>query len=197
MSSMAVPWPGSSGSSTAKPARANASASPRIDWGLPVKPCSTRAPCGPPGAENGSAPGRIGCSGIGILRREGLGPPVLGRLCRSGILVDAVDRAHRHALTAARTQLRDDDHIDAVVEDGAELVGAMAYARIAVDALRHLDAQGRQLPLRVALAGLNPLLACRCRHRTDGTGRHRAASVPDVPRRRTRRRRPWPTSTRS
>ena len=58
MSSTLVPWPGSSGSSVVKPAAAKASASGRIDCGEPVKPCRTRAPFGPPAAENGSAPGR-------------------------------------------------------------------------------------------------------------------------------------------
>jgi hypothetical protein len=56
MSSSVVPWPGSRGSSTVNPAAASASARPRIDWGLPVKPCSTSAPIDPPAAEKGSAP---------------------------------------------------------------------------------------------------------------------------------------------
>ena len=38
MSSTAVPWPGSSGSSTVNPAAASASASGRMDWGFPVNP---------------------------------------------------------------------------------------------------------------------------------------------------------------
>src|SRR5581483_5092548 len=168
MSSMCVPWPGSRGSSTANPAAAKASARPRIDWGHPVKPCTTRAPLGPPGAENGSAPDRTGCcSGIGILRREGLGPPVLGRGRRLRVLVDAVDRTHGHAFAAARAELGDDDHVDPVVENGAELVGAVADAGVAVDALRHLDAQGGQLPLRVALPELDSLLARRRGHRNE------------------------------
>ena len=55
MSSTTVPWPGSSGISTWKPASASASATPRIDPGLPVKPCSDDArravpsPCVRPG----------------------------------------------------------------------------------------------------------------------------------------------------
>src|SRR4051812_15853683 len=168
MSSMAVPWPGSSGSSTAKPARANASASPRIDWGLPVKPCSTRAPCGPPGAENGSAPGRIGASGIGVLRGQRLRPPVVGRRGGLGVLVDAVDGTHGYALAAARAQLGDDDDVDAVVEDGAELRRAMTDAGVAVDALRHLDPQRRQLPLRVPFPELDALLTSQRRHGQKG-----------------------------
>src|SRR5947209_5023773 len=195
MSSMAVPWPGSRGSSIAKPAPAKAWARPRIDCGQPVKPWSTRAPCGPPGAEKGSASGSTGYSGIGVLRREGLGPPVLGRGRRLRVLVDAVDWADGHALAAARAQLRNDDHIDAVIEDGAELVGAVTDAGVAVDAFRHLDAQRGQLPLRVAFPELDPLLTRGGGHRGDGTRRYAAASVPaDV---RTRWRRKWPTSTRS
>src|SRR5581483_2598884 len=150
MSSMAVPCPGRRGSSTAKPAAANASARPRIDCGLPVNPWTTRAPWGPPGAEKGSAPASTACSGIRVLRREGLGPPVVRCRSGSGILVDAVDRAHGHALAAARTELGDDDDVDAVVEDGTEMVGTVADARVAIDALRHLDTKRGQLPFRVA-----------------------------------------------
>src|SRR3954469_3872592 len=134
MSSMAVPWPGSRGSSTANPAPANAAARPRIDCGQPVKPWSTRAPWGPPGAENGSASGRTAYSGIGVLRGEGLGPPVLGCRRRLRVLVDAVHGADGDALAAARAQLGDDDHVDAVVENGAELIGAVTDAGVAVDA---------------------------------------------------------------
>src|SRR5438094_7844004 len=112
MSSTDVPWPGSSGSSVANPAAANACASPRIDCGQPVKPCSTRAPWGPPGAEKGSAPGRI--SGIGVLSGERLVPPVLGRRVGRGVLVDAVDGAHGNALATPRAELGNDDHVDAV-----------------------------------------------------------------------------------
>ena len=58
----AVPCPGSRGSSTAKPASANTSASGRMDTGLPVKPWSTSAPWGPPpGEDHGSQPGSTGC----------------------------------------------------------------------------------------------------------------------------------------
>ncbi len=51
MSSTAVPWPGSNGSSTVKPASARATARPRMDCGLPVKPCNTSAPRLSPDAE--------------------------------------------------------------------------------------------------------------------------------------------------
>ncbi len=53
-----VPCPGRRGSSTLKPASAKASASGRIELGLPVKPWSRRTPCGPFQAEKGSASGR-------------------------------------------------------------------------------------------------------------------------------------------
>src|SRR3954447_11542125 len=162
MSSTDVPWPGNNGSSTVKPASANAWAKPRIDCGEPVNPCSTSAPSGPPAAENGSAPGSTGAadsplrgplgprlasldSGIRVLRTVGIVPPVIGRGRRFRVFVDAVHRAHRQALAAAGAQLRDDDHVDPVVEDGAEVRRAVAQAGVAVDALRHLDAQRRQL----------------------------------------------------
>src|SRR5207248_6505412 len=74
-------------------------------------------------------------------------------------LVDAVDRADRQAFATAGAELGDDDHVDPVVEDGAELRRAVAQAGVAVDALRHLDAEHGQLPLGVALARLHPLLA--------------------------------------
>src|SRR5437764_6369186 len=164
MSSIDVPWPGSLGSSTANPADAKASARPRIDWGQPVNPCRTRAPSGPPGEEKGSAPGRTDGSGIGVLRGERLVPPVPrgGRWLR--VLVDAVDGAHGHALAAARTELGDDDHVDAVVEDGAELRRTVPDARVAVDALRHLDPKRGQLPLRISLPRRDALLAGGRRH---------------------------------
>ena len=61
MSSIVVPWPGSTGSSTWKPPPAIAWASPRIDDGLPVKPCSASTPAAPSSVawcDHGSAPGR-------------------------------------------------------------------------------------------------------------------------------------------
>src|SRR5713226_6522450 len=115
MSSTDVPCPGRSGSSTAKPAAASASATPRIDDGLPVKPWSTSAPWGPPGAEKGSADGRRGASDIGVLRPAGPHPPGLrgGRPVRVGH--DAVDGAGGQALVAAAAQLGHDHDVDAVV----------------------------------------------------------------------------------
>ena len=49
---MSVPWPGSNGISTVKPASASASARPRIDWGLPVKPCRTERAAAVAGRRN-------------------------------------------------------------------------------------------------------------------------------------------------
>src|ERR1035437_2837186 len=60
MSSTAVPCPGSSGRSTVNPAFPNATASGRIDCGLPVKPWRTSAPWDPPSDDHGSAPDMIG-----------------------------------------------------------------------------------------------------------------------------------------
>src|SRR3954468_18612803 len=62
MSSTLVPCPGRSGSDTVWPAAANASASGRIDCGLPVKPWTTSTPTSAfsplPSACQGSAPAR-------------------------------------------------------------------------------------------------------------------------------------------
>ncbi len=70
----------------------------------------------------------------------------------SRVGVDAVDRAGVEALVAARAELRDDDHVHPVVEDGPELRRAVPDARVAVDADRHVDEQRRVLPLGVPLA---------------------------------------------
>jgi hypothetical protein len=159
-SSMSVPCPGRRGSSTAKPAAASASATPRIEFGLPVNPCSASAPCGPPaGEDQASAPaitGRVSSSAVRVIVLRLL-PPVLGRGFPVGVGVDAVDGAGVEALVAPRAELRDDDHVHPVVEDRPELRGAVSDARVAVDADRHVDQQRRVLPLRVPLAILEPL----------------------------------------
>src|SRR5438445_4952970 len=103
MSSTDVPWPGRRGSSTAKPAVAKASASPRIDCGLPVKPCSTSTPWGPPGADQGSAQGMTGArltggSDIWVIGTSGVCPPVFGSRRPPSVLDDAVDGANGQAL---------------------------------------------------------------------------------------------------
>src|SRR5207248_6845955 len=184
MSSTDVPWPGSRGSSTAKPAAASASATPRIDDGVPVKPWSTSAPWGPPGAEKGSAEGR---SGIGVLRPAGQPPPRLGGGGPFRVGHDAVDGAGGQALVAAAAQLGHDDDVDAVVEDGAELGWAGPQAGVAVDADRHVDAQRRRLPLGVAAAGGEPLGSPGhdSRGRTSpGPGARRPGAPPTPPPRR-------------
>src|SRR2546430_3497984 len=98
-----VPCPGSRGSSTARPAAAKASARPRMELGLPVKPWTTSTPCGPPGAEYGSAPGNTVVSDIGVVGPAGQGPPFVrgGPPVRVG--EDAVHRAGRKALVAPAT----------------------------------------------------------------------------------------------
>src|SRR5207253_6674850 len=83
-----------------------------------------------------------------------------------------IDRADgRQALATPGAELRDDDHVDAVIEDGAELRGAVADARVAVDADRHVDHERSDLPLGVALVALQALRPVRCRH---GRTRYRA-----------------------
>src|SRR5262249_49874162 len=142
--------------------------------GLPVKPWSTSTPCGPPGADHGSHPAMT--SGIRILSGIGMLPPVVGGGYPVGILDDAVDRAHRgEALAAPRAQLGEDDHVDPVVEDRAELWRAVPETGVAVDADRHVDPEGRRLPLRVALACVDAL--------STGPGRHGGRQPTDEARR--------------
>src|SRR5204862_3813627 len=105
---------------------------------------------------------------IRVLRAERVLPPVPGRGLPVGVGDDAVDRADgREALLAARAQLREDDDVDPVVEDGAELRRAVAQARVAVDADRHVDLEGRVLPFLVARTRLHAL--------GTGTGGHEAS----------------------
>src|SRR2546421_1997615 len=148
---------------------------PRIELQLPVNPWRTRAPCGPPSMLSGSAPEMIGAvtlaSLVGVVP-DGLVPPVVGSRLPVRVGDDAVHRAHRRqALLAARAQLRDDDHVDAVVEDRAELRRAVADARVAIDADRHVDQERRGLaPWGVLLAGerVPPLPPPRGRPRVRG-----------------------------
>src|SRR5881392_3775974 len=113
-SSTEVPWPGSRGTSTLKPAAANASPGGRIDVGLPVKPWMHSVPAAPPDADQGSAPGMSsvigGSSCVRIVVGERLVPP-LGRIAGGFPLrerVDAVHRAGGQALVAAGAQLGED-----------------------------------------------------------------------------------------
>src|SRR5262249_15062362 len=136
MSSTVVPWPGSRGSSTAKPAAANAFATRRIDVGLPVKPWMQSAPAGPPSLDHRSAPGIrsvMWCSessGVGVVVGQGLVPPLGGvaGLLPLGERVDAVHRARWQTLVAPRAQLGQDHHVGTVVEDRPELRRAVAQA---------------------------------------------------------------------
>ena len=117
---------------------------------------------------------------------SGAGTPV-------GIGIDAVDRARGQALVAPAAQLGDDHDVGAVVEDRAELRRAVPEARVAVDALRHLDAQRRVLPLRVALVLRDALEPRRCGHglrrrrRLAGALRYDPAPLYDAARGRPRR----------
>jgi putative sterol carrier protein len=95
---------------------------------------------------------------VGIVGREWIRPPVLGR--RFGIRIDedAIDGAHRgKAFSAPGTKLGDDDDVESVVEDGAKLRRAMTKTRIAIDAGRHVDSERRVLPLFVADPVRNPV----------------------------------------
>src|SRR6266508_4631883 len=89
---------------------------------------------------------RISSSGGGEMSfvrvvSRGFVPPVLRTRRPVGVFVDAVDRARVEALAAAGAELGDDDHVDAVIEDGAELRRAMTDAGVADDAPRPLAAQ--------------------------------------------------------
>ena len=109
MSLTSVPWPGSRGTSTCRPAPAIAAATPRIDDGLPVNPCraSTPPPSPPAAWENASAPARTGCSVTGgeslSDRRESL--PRLRRTRTSA--------ARSLASMPARTPRRSTRHVEA------------------------------------------------------------------------------------
>jgi hypothetical protein len=88
---------------------------------------------------------------VRIVGTQWLFPPVIGRpfplLGRE--FVDAVDRAWLDALVTAGAELREDDDVDAVIEDRAEARWAVSNARVAVDALVHVDVERRVLPLRI------------------------------------------------
>ena len=75
------------------------------------------------------------------MRTERLCPPVVGGGRPRGVFVDAIHRARVETLDATGTQFGHDNDIDTVIEDGPKLWWAMTETRVAVDALRHLDAQ--------------------------------------------------------
>src|SRR5439155_18609498 len=128
-------------------------------------PRESHLPCTSVKKSEGSAGSAEATSVIRVLGAERVLPPVVGRRVPIGVGDDAVDRAHGwQALLAPRAQLREDDHVDPVVEDGPELRRAVTKARVAVDADRHVDLERRILPLLVALTRLDALGA--------GTGGH-------------------------
>src|SRR5262249_18203456 len=147
-----VPWPGRRGSSTVKPATANAFATSRIDVGLPAKPWRHSAPTKPPATDQGSAPSMSSViensSRVRVVVEQRLIPPVERVASRLplGERIDAVDRAGGQALVAPRAQLGKDHDVGPVVEDDAELRRAVPQAGVAVDALGHLDPQRQVLP---------------------------------------------------
>ena len=70
MSCQRVPWPGSSGISTAYPRPARSSAHGRIDAGLPVNPCTTSTPTRLPPVFSGCAGADIGATSAGSIGAE-------------------------------------------------------------------------------------------------------------------------------
>ena len=95
---------------------------------------------------------------------EGFGPPFSGGGRPRGVFVDAIHRARVETLATTGTQFGHDDDIHTVVEDGPKLRRAMADARIAVNAFRHLYAQRQRLPLWVSLAMLDSFGTIRGGH---------------------------------
>src|SRR5262245_3568743 len=94
---------------------------------------------------------------VGIELAERERPPLARTRIPFGIGIDAVDGARGQALVAPAAQFGDDHDVGAVVEDRTELVGTMAEARVAVDALRHLDPQWRVFPFGIPLARFDAL----------------------------------------
>src|SRR6476646_6037605 len=80
-SATVVPWPGRRGSSTLRPASARYCAQSRRLCGLPVKPCTSSAPVGPPSWRNGSAPGISGM--LAIVARRARHPLVFALVARA------------------------------------------------------------------------------------------------------------------
>ena len=105
-------------------------------------------------------------SAVRVIGAEWVFPPLrlVPLLLPVGEGVDAVDRADGKALVAPAAQFGNDDDVDSVVEDRAEVRRAVAQTGIAVDALEHLDAQWRVLPLRVSGPVLDPFVPGRAAH---------------------------------
>ncbi len=66
--------------------------------------------------------------------------------------MDAIDRARRKALVASRTELRDDDDVDSVVENRPERLRTSPQTGIAIDARTHVDLHRRVLPHRISFS---------------------------------------------
>ena len=73
----------------------------------------------------------------------------------------AEERIQIRVSPGARSKFRNDDHVGAMVEDGAEVRWTVAQARITVDALQHLDAKRHVLPLLVTRPRLDAFGPCR------------------------------------
>ena len=93
-----------------------------------------------------------------------MNPPRLLRRAPLDIHDYAVHRADwGEALTAAATELWDNDYIHTVVKDRPKLRWASTQTCVAIDAYLHINAQRGRLPFRVSRPRLNPLFATlRC-----------------------------------
>ena len=78
-----------------------------------------------PSAEGKSEPNRRADQWgllVGVVVAQRVVPPLIGRGTRVRVFKDAVHRTHRgQAFSATRAELRHDDHVDAMVEDGPEM----------------------------------------------------------------------------
>ena len=87
-----------------------------------------------------------------------MNPPRLLRRAPLDIHDYAVHRADwGEALTAAATELWDNDYIHTVVKDRPELRWASTQTCVAIDAYLHINAQRGRMPFRVTRPRLNPL----------------------------------------
>ena len=101
---------------------------------------------------------------IRVVAAERMNPPRLLRRAPLDIHDYAVHRADwGEALTAAATELWDNDYIHTVVKDRPELRWASTQTCVAIDAYLHINAQRGRMPFRVTRPRLNPLFTTlRC-----------------------------------